>query len=183
MYSSSRKLENISALEGINHQVGSDDLPEVRMLRIHWGKGGLTLLEPQSRFGDKSHGIRMVCPQIGTAVLKGLTCTTPHDTLSSTVNNTILYENIKTVCVVIFTPNRSYISGQVCSLLITTAVVLGVPPVCQLGNGGCPLSYLWQWIAWHRWDQPVCQRAEYILPVAATNSANIVGSAHIIPAL
>ena len=30
-------------------------------------------LTPQSRFGDKSLGIKMVCPQIGTAVLiKGL---------------------------------------------------------------------------------------------------------------
>ena len=29
----------------------------------------LTLLGPQSRFGGKSLGIRMVCPQIGTAVL------------------------------------------------------------------------------------------------------------------
>ena len=34
----------------------------------------LTLLGPQSRFGVKSLGIRMVCPQIGTAVLKGLRC-------------------------------------------------------------------------------------------------------------
>ena len=32
----------------------------------------LTLLEPQSRFGDTSLGIRAVCPQIGTAALKGL---------------------------------------------------------------------------------------------------------------
>ena len=30
------------------------------------------LLEPQSRFGDKLLGIRLVCPQHGTAVLKGL---------------------------------------------------------------------------------------------------------------
>ena len=33
---------------------------------------GMSLLEPQSRFGDKSLGIRVFCPQIGTAVLKGL---------------------------------------------------------------------------------------------------------------
>ena len=33
---------------------------------------GLTLLEPQSRFGDKLLGIRVVCPQNGTPVLKGL---------------------------------------------------------------------------------------------------------------
>ena len=33
----------------------------------------LTLLAPQSRFGDNSLGIRLVCPEIGTAVLKGLT--------------------------------------------------------------------------------------------------------------
>ena len=32
----------------------------------------LTLLGPQSRFGDKSLGIVEVCPQIGAAVLKGL---------------------------------------------------------------------------------------------------------------
>ena len=36
------------------------------------GPRSLTLLEPQSRFGDKSLGVRLVCPQIGTAVLKGL---------------------------------------------------------------------------------------------------------------
>ena len=33
---------------------------------------GLTLLEPQSRFGNKLLGIRVVCPQNGTAFLKGL---------------------------------------------------------------------------------------------------------------
>ena len=33
---------------------------------------GLTLLEPQSRFGDKLVKFRIVCPQNGTAVLKGL---------------------------------------------------------------------------------------------------------------
>ena len=34
--------------------------------------GRLTLLGPQSRFGDNSLVIRLVCPQIGTAVVKGL---------------------------------------------------------------------------------------------------------------
>ena len=38
--------------------------------RGEWGV--LTLLGPQSRFGDKSLEIRLVCPQIGTAVLKVL---------------------------------------------------------------------------------------------------------------
>ena len=32
----------------------------------------LALLVPQSRFGDKLLEIRVVCPHIGTAVLKGL---------------------------------------------------------------------------------------------------------------
>ena len=32
----------------------------------------LTLLEPQSRFGDKRVKFQVVCPQHGTAVLKGL---------------------------------------------------------------------------------------------------------------
>ena len=32
----------------------------------------LTLLEPQSRFGDKPVKFQVVCPQNGTAVLKGL---------------------------------------------------------------------------------------------------------------
>ena len=32
----------------------------------------LTLLEPKSRFGDKPLKFRVVCPQNGTAVLKGL---------------------------------------------------------------------------------------------------------------
>ena len=35
-------------------------------------KDGLTLLEPQSRFGDKPLKSQVVCPQNGTAVLKGL---------------------------------------------------------------------------------------------------------------
>ena len=34
--------------------------------------GLLTLLGPQSRFGDKFLGTKLVCPLIGTAVLKGL---------------------------------------------------------------------------------------------------------------
>ena len=38
----------------------------------------LTLLEPQSRFGDKILGIWLVCPQNGTAVLKGLRHTFHH---------------------------------------------------------------------------------------------------------
>ena len=33
---------------------------------------GLTPLEPQSRFGDKPLKYQVVCPQNGTAVLKGL---------------------------------------------------------------------------------------------------------------
>ena len=33
----------------------------------------LTLLQPQSRFGDKPLKFQVVCPQNGTAVLKGLT--------------------------------------------------------------------------------------------------------------
>ena len=32
----------------------------------------LTLLEPQSRFGDKPIKFQVVCPQNGTAVLEGL---------------------------------------------------------------------------------------------------------------
>ena len=36
----------------------------------------LTLLEPQSRFGDNSLKFQVVCPQNGTAVLKGLTART-----------------------------------------------------------------------------------------------------------
>ena len=35
----------------------------------------LTLLEPHFRFGDKPLKFQVVCPQIGTAVLKGLTPT------------------------------------------------------------------------------------------------------------
>ena len=33
----------------------------------------LTLLEPQSRCGDKPLKFQVICPQNGTAVLKGLT--------------------------------------------------------------------------------------------------------------
>ena len=36
-------------------------------------KAALTLLEPQSRFGSKPVKFQIVCPQNGTAVLKGLT--------------------------------------------------------------------------------------------------------------
>ena len=36
-------------------------------------EGELTLLEPQSRFGDKPLKFQVVCPQNGTAVLKELT--------------------------------------------------------------------------------------------------------------
>ena len=43
----------------------------VRMLHLGYHTG-LTPLEPQSRFGDKPLEISMVCPQNGTAVLKGL---------------------------------------------------------------------------------------------------------------
>ena len=35
-------------------------------------KNALTPLEPQSRFGDKLPQFQVVCPQNGTAVLKGL---------------------------------------------------------------------------------------------------------------
>ena len=41
----------------------------------------ITLLEPQSRFGGKPLKLQAVCPQTGTAVLKGLTAATegsPH---------------------------------------------------------------------------------------------------------
>ena len=38
----------------------------------------LTLLGPQSRFGDNSPEIRLLCPQIGTSVLKGLRSSIPH---------------------------------------------------------------------------------------------------------
>ena len=36
------------------------------------GAAGVSLLEPQSRFGDKPLKFRAICPQNGTAVLKGL---------------------------------------------------------------------------------------------------------------
>ena len=38
-----------------------------------WSLKLLTLLEPRSRFGDKVPRIRLLCPQNGTAILKGLT--------------------------------------------------------------------------------------------------------------
>ena len=41
----------------------------------------LTLLEPQSRFGDKPLTFQVVCPQNGTAALKGLT-TTQYSTMT-----------------------------------------------------------------------------------------------------
>ena len=44
----------------------------------------LTLLEPQSRFGDKPPKFEVVCPQSRTAFLKGLTeaaCTRFHGLL------------------------------------------------------------------------------------------------------
>ena len=43
----------------------------------------LTPLEPQSRFGDKPVKFQIVCPQNGTAVLKGLT--QPNNNLATSV--------------------------------------------------------------------------------------------------
>ena len=43
--------------------------PGIRAMR---SEVGLTLLEPQSRFGNKPLKFQAVCPQNGTAVLKGL---------------------------------------------------------------------------------------------------------------
>ena len=40
-----------------------------------WRQSYLTLLEPQSRIGDKPLNFHVVCPQNGTAVLKGLATT------------------------------------------------------------------------------------------------------------
>ena len=45
------------------------------MVCLHTGTAvlnGLTLLEPKSRFGDRPVKFQVVCPQNGTAVLKGL---------------------------------------------------------------------------------------------------------------
>ena len=50
---------------------GKKQVKKMGAVPVHKGTP-LTLLGPQSRFGDKSLGIRVVCPQIGTAVLRGL---------------------------------------------------------------------------------------------------------------
>ena len=44
----------------------------------------LTLLEPQSHFGDNQFKFQVVCPQIGTAVLKGLRQETHGITITRT---------------------------------------------------------------------------------------------------
>ena len=46
-------------------------IPTAKLLRLKF-RAVLTPLEPQSRFGDKLLENLMVCPQNGTAVLKGL---------------------------------------------------------------------------------------------------------------
>ena len=57
--------------------VGNKYTPGTRQLLPVAENAGLTVLilthlVLQSRFGDKPLGIRMVCPQVGTAVLKGI---------------------------------------------------------------------------------------------------------------
>ena len=46
-------------------------LPTIVLVATRGVSRGLTLLEPQSRFGDKPRKFQVVCPQNGTAVLKG----------------------------------------------------------------------------------------------------------------
>ena len=59
------------------------------------GGGISTLLGPQSRCGDKSLGIKLVCPQIGTAVLKGLNRTYgTHKNIYFAIFTTINSSNI-----------------------------------------------------------------------------------------
>ena len=48
----------------------------------------LTLLEPQSRCGDKPLNSQVVCPQNGTAVVKGLRSSTPHPKIDVSKNIT-----------------------------------------------------------------------------------------------
>ena len=40
---------------------------------LHWRRASSTLLEPQSRLGDKPLKLQVVCPPNGTEVLNGLT--------------------------------------------------------------------------------------------------------------
>ena len=58
----------------ISHLTRNQDGHWVRMYVYWWSwvERTATPLEPQSRFGDKLLDIWMVCPQNGTAVLKGL---------------------------------------------------------------------------------------------------------------
>ena len=56
----------------------------------------LTPLEPQSRVGDKLLEVRMVCPQNGTAVLKGLSATRIY-TSRATMNTNYWWVLITTI--------------------------------------------------------------------------------------
>ena len=71
---------------------GGDDtcnrgLSERRPLRVKTSYE-LTLLEPQSRFGDKPVKFQVVCPQHGTAVLKGLSRKSESDDRKKTKTKT-----------------------------------------------------------------------------------------------
>ena len=56
------------ASESWNYYTAHDFLPVAAVEK----NTRLTLLEPQSRFGDKRLKFQVFCPQNGTAVLKGL---------------------------------------------------------------------------------------------------------------
>ena len=56
-------VEKGVCLVGVKVRFGDDN--------CHQYRAALTLLEPQSRFGDKPLKLQVVCPHIGTAVLKG----------------------------------------------------------------------------------------------------------------
>ena len=53
-------------------EVEKKNRPVEQAAQWHCKEMSLTLLEPESRFGDKAFKFQVVCPQHGTAVLKGL---------------------------------------------------------------------------------------------------------------
>ena len=54
----------------------------------------LSLLGPQSRFGDKPLKLQVVCPPNGTAVLKGLSIIVAGQQVMKTASNNLEWKNI-----------------------------------------------------------------------------------------
>ena len=90
----------------------------------------LTPLEPQSRFGDKLLEVREVCPQNGTAVLKGLTIGTYKGGLRETAGLRICQVLIFARALLFFVFSIAIIRDKI--------IVSGIVPsaICSVATDG-----------------------------------------------